>query len=196
MPTGYTAKLMESGEDFKSFALRCARAFGACLDMRDDNMETPIPEKFYPSDYYAKALPKAQKQLRKLSRMTPAQQLAFGANEKKRSVALHRKWEAERKEQDARLQSMVDEVQKWTPPSSEHLRFRDFMLEQLGISKNGSHWSELVAKNEAKSEMEFYDEALEKAAREVSHYRKEMKKEKERCAQKNKWISLLRESLK
>jgi hypothetical protein len=56
MPTGYTAKLMEEGQSFPEFAMRCARNFGALIMMRDESLDVPIPEQFEPSDYYRKKL--------------------------------------------------------------------------------------------------------------------------------------------
>ena len=66
MPTGYTAELMEKGEPFNRFVMRCARAFGALIDLRDAQMDAPIPEKFEPSDYHVKALAKALAELERL----------------------------------------------------------------------------------------------------------------------------------
>ena len=59
MPTGYTAGVA-TGEikDFKTYALQCARAFGACIMLRDEPMSDEIPE-FKPSDHYEKSLAKA-----------------------------------------------------------------------------------------------------------------------------------------
>lgn len=45
MPTGYTAAI-KYGITFKEFALDCARNFGACISMRDEPRETPIPDEF------------------------------------------------------------------------------------------------------------------------------------------------------
>jgi hypothetical protein len=49
MPTGYT-DCVRSGEvtEFADFAMKCARAFGACIEMRDEPSGTPIPEAFEP----------------------------------------------------------------------------------------------------------------------------------------------------
>ena len=53
MPTGYT-DAVATGEikTLKEFAYRCARAMGACIDMRDKPMDAPIPERFEPSSFY------------------------------------------------------------------------------------------------------------------------------------------------
>ena len=79
MPTGYTAKLMEKGKSFDEFVLFCARAFGACIDMRDEDMNAPIPEQFQPSAYYQKSVDENSAELTRLESMTNEERLAFGA---------------------------------------------------------------------------------------------------------------------
>ena len=69
MPTGYTLDLYD-GKDitFEEFALRCARAFGALISMRDEPIDAPIPERFEPSDYHLKELEKAKKRLKEVKK--------------------------------------------------------------------------------------------------------------------------------
>lgn len=40
MPTGYTADIKD-GITFRDFALRCARAFGATIMQRDEDISIP-----------------------------------------------------------------------------------------------------------------------------------------------------------
>jgi len=44
MPTGYTAEIYEGEKEvtFEKFALTCARAFGACITIRDEPMSASI----------------------------------------------------------------------------------------------------------------------------------------------------------
>lgn len=57
MPTGYTYPVAEEKVDtLAEFALQCARAFGACVTMRDEPSNKPIPEEFKPSLHYQKKL--------------------------------------------------------------------------------------------------------------------------------------------
>ena len=65
MPTGYTATLMEKGQDFPDFVLLCARAMGATIMLRDEPLDAPIPE-FQPSDYSAKQLEESKEELARL----------------------------------------------------------------------------------------------------------------------------------
>ena len=58
MPTGYTADIKD-GISFQTYALNCARAFGACVMLRDE-----------PGDYHLKAMEKARNALAKLESLT------------------------------------------------------------------------------------------------------------------------------
>lgn len=50
MPTGYTADIKD-GISFETYAMNCARAFGACVSLRDKpSGGKVIPDAFEPSD--------------------------------------------------------------------------------------------------------------------------------------------------
>lgn len=70
MPTGYTYAIKE-GISFRDFVLKCARAFEACVSMRDDPMDKEIPE-FVASDYYQKELDKSFARLNEIVKMSDA----------------------------------------------------------------------------------------------------------------------------
>jgi hypothetical protein len=45
MPTGFTEPVIENeGETLERFVLRCARAFGPMIMLRDHSFDAPIPE--------------------------------------------------------------------------------------------------------------------------------------------------------
>ena len=58
MPTGFTCDIKD-GITFERFALNCARAFGALINMRDDSLDAEIPDEIKPSDHHVKALAEA-----------------------------------------------------------------------------------------------------------------------------------------
>jgi hypothetical protein len=186
---------MESGETFPVFAMKCARAFGACVTLREEDPNAPIPDKFEPSDYSVKRLAEAERELKRLSKKTPAQQRAFGAKAKKADVARHKKWLAQRREEDARLDEMTKQVNAWTPPSPDHQEMKKFMLEQLRISRNGGYWDDEVRKAESKPALDYYTNALASAARDIAYHREEIEKERSRVEARNRWIQQLRASL-
>ena len=61
MPTGYTEDIY-NGKDvtFKDFALKCARAFGACVHQRDDDANDPPKLREPNTGYYEERLKKAK----------------------------------------------------------------------------------------------------------------------------------------
>lgn len=63
MPTGYTADIKD-GITFKTFVMNCARAFGACVELRDEpGGGEKIPESFQPSNYHADKVLAARQEL-------------------------------------------------------------------------------------------------------------------------------------
>lgn len=196
MPTGYTAKLMESGQTFPEFVLLCARAFGALITMRDDAMNAPIPEEFKPTDYYENSLRDNRAALKRLENMTNEERIRFGINEKEKAIASARSYLEKVALENSRLLKMAWKVQAWTPPSPDHTGLKSFMLQQIDTSMNhGSYWTESLNKAEAKAPFEFYSEAVESARSSIEYSLKEQEKELERVADRNRWVRQLRESL-
>ena len=73
MPTGYTAIIDDNPKvSFSDFVLRCARGMGACITMREEPNDTPIPERFEPSDYYRDRVERLRGTLARLSSMSDA----------------------------------------------------------------------------------------------------------------------------
>lgn len=195
MPTGYTAELMEKGLPFRTFVLQCARAFGACVMQRDEGMES-LPRKQTPSDYYAKAVKKAKAELKRLEAMSPAKQEEYGdelrADARSRALQML----AKEREENRRLEAMATQVRAWEPPTDEHKGLKDFMLEQIKISRHDEAWAEkYVREAEEKTPMAYYIEALSKAMRDVPYYEEEQRKEEGRTDDRNEWIDRLYRSL-
>ena len=191
MPTGYTAELMDKGQDFRTFVLLCARAFGATVMQRDDPMDEP-PKKQEPSDHYAKALANARKEATRLRSMNAAQRLAHGAYLRAEAISIRRNALARDLAENARLDAMAERVRAWTQPSDEHKGLKDFMLDQITISRNDTAYSEKSLKEaEEQSGESYFIEALAVAVRRVSYYEDEHHKE---CA-RVKWIDQLYGSL-
>lgn len=197
MPTGYTAKLMEKGQSFPEFVMTCARSFGALITMRDDPMDAEIPEKFEPSPYYKNALADAHAEFARLRDMSPEEQLAYGEKAKADTIAKEIEWLARDTEENVRLQMMEARVKEWEPPTPEHVELKNFMLQQLDISKRDTGYiKRYLAEAQAKEPMQYYRDALAKAERSIKYHTEEMAKEQERMEGRTEWVRQLRESLK
>lgn len=196
MPTGYTAKLVEHGQTFREFSLGCARNFGACVTMRDDSLDEPIPDKFEPSKYYDSELSKQRATLERLENMGHLTRDDFGEKAKAEKLETLRKWHAKDAAENARLEAMEKEVACWVPPSPDHRELKDFMAQQLSISKNDLGYTKReILTAQLKTAADYYKEAVEEARRSIEYTQRELEKELQRVASRNQWIEQLRKSL-
>lgn len=119
MATGYTCDVSDGKiTTLRDFALRCARAFGALITMRDEPFDAPIPEKFEPhTDYHDKAIREAREQLEKLSAMSPAQVAKAAKADADKITAAHAQSDASRQDTENRYKalgnSMAIPVVRW-----------------------------------------------------------------------------------
>lgn len=194
MPTGYT-DCISKGVDFQTFALGCARAFGALITMRDDPQDAPIPDRFEPTDYHAKALAEARKRQTELEGMSPSlcEMAANGAY--RSALETRQKYMAEKAELRRKYEAMLAFAQAWTPPTAEHQGLKDFMVEQLTTSidfdckvyggppvlQTGEEWRAAE---------------FGKAKWDVEYHSKHHLEEIERANGRTEWVRKLRESLK
>jgi hypothetical protein len=131
MPTGYTAGILR-GLSFPQFALNCARAFGACVTLRDDpiGMEA-IPGEFEPDGHHYKEAAQARQELAELQALTPEQceqraLVEWKATETARLARLERR----RKDHEA-YEATLTQVNAWVPPTPEHVELQKFMRCQI-----------------------------------------------------------------
>lgn len=200
MPTGYTAALVEKGQTFPEFALTCARALGVLIDMRDEPLSAPIPEKFEPSSYHVDALERSKREVAGLEAMDDEAKVAFGSLAKgEELVRLQKQLEKDRLEEQ-RLSDMEAEVRAWTPPTSEHNGLKEFMLEQISTSRGwggsaSARTLESIDFCKEKSPVFFWTDAYSSAKWSVDYHEKEVAKEKQRAGDCTEWVRQLRESL-
>ena len=196
MPTGYTAKLMEEGQSFSDFIMLCARAFGAAISMKEDSLETPIPEAFQPSAFYRELIDTAAQRKAELDAMTSAERIAFGEQQRQKDITSCDESIRRLTVENARLKDMEIQVRAWEPPSTDHTGLKDFMLEQIRVCLHDSSYTEQGLKTALeKSPCAYYSEAVLRAEHDIEYYAKEEKKEIERVAGRNKWVRQLRDSL-
>src|SRR6185295_16376160 len=189
MPTGYTDAIKD-GIDFRTFAMNCARAFGACVILRDETGGgEKIPEAFEPSDYHVKALTESRKELAELEALDDA------ACERRASAswkaAEDRRQENIRKTAELRVkyEAMLACVNGWTPPTPEHIGLRDFMRSQIAESIDFD-CRPLWPDEEPKiSGAEWRTRELKNIRRSIAYHEAENAKEIERTNQRNAWIA-------
>lgn len=197
MPTGYTDAIKD-GISFRMFAMNCARAFGACVMLRDESGGgEKIPEAFKPSDYSARRLRETREHIAEIEAMNDA------ACDK--AAAKEWKDESDRREQRIRektalrlkYEAMLAEAHAWTPPTPDHVELRNFMISQIAQSIDFDCGISQYDKPPPKlSGAEWRAERLAQLYKDIAYYERENAAEIERTNQRNEWISALRESLK
>jgi len=130
MPTGYTAIVEERDVHLREFALRCARAFGAAVHMRDEPLDAP-PRPPEPRQYLREQLDRAKADRARFESMTLAQaKVLRGAEieERERQRRLAREHSALLR---SRYEALRGEVEAWRPPTAEHAGLKKLMLDQI-----------------------------------------------------------------
>ena len=196
MPTGYTAKLMEKGQTFQEYVLTCARAFGALIMMRDAPNDASIPDEFRPSNRHVEELEKEENKYIHLKSMTDDERIEFGQKAKRDEIKRNQEWLEKDQMENKRLNEMESQVLAWKPPTKDHEGLKDFMLQQINISKNNENYIlEAIEKATKKSPSDYYIEAVSKAQWNINYHTEEGKKEIERTNGRNEWIKQLRASI-
>lgn len=194
MPTGYTAAIKD-GITFEQYALNCARAFGALVEMRDAPADAPIPESFAPSDYNAKALKRATAELARLKTLTFEQANAECEAEflsAKESAAKRR---IEHAELRAKYEAMLAKVEAWKSPTPEHDNYKAFMATQIRDSIQWDCSSAYDSEPQREPADVWLKAKLARAASDIAYHAKGHAEEVERTAGRNAWVKALRDSL-
>jgi len=196
MPTGYTYKLCEKGESFKEFVLHCARAFGACVEMKDSPMSEFPPEAFQESDYYRDSLRDAIAEQRVLLAMTDEEKVTYGEQRRINDICSERESLQRGTECNRRLEQMAERIRKWKPPSPQHDELKQFMLKQIADSMEPTHlWSDGLNRAMQKAPIDYYNEAVDVVGKRIPQAEARVGEERKRTADRNTWLRQLRESL-
>lgn len=197
MPTGYTDAIADD-ITFNDFAMRCARAMGALVMMRDEPSSAPIPERFEPSDYHAKKIAEATATLDRLADMTEVEMEqsasdAYEAAVAAQAAAIHRNATLREK-----YNAMLAKVEAWQSPSADHDGLKKFMVEQITMSIDfdcdNRYYRDQKPTKLTGAEWRAQEEA--KARKDIAYHKTENAEEIERTEARNTWLRQLRESLK
>lgn len=201
MPTGYTSFIAD-GISFERFALVCARAFGACVIMRDDPINAPIPERFEPDRYHSTRVKECIERLQELSVMSEEEAQASAAQEYEDSVAGYRESINKSRKLKSQYTAMLAQVMAWTPPTPDHQGLKDFMIRQIDDSMHGDcsdeyvrHLEQYIADIEKLTADEWKAKSIQDLQKSIAYHSKKQEEENARTASRSEWISQLRASL-
>lgn len=200
MPTGYTAIVAKKENcTLEEYAMRCARNFGALIEMREEPMDAPIPEKFEINPFYKKELEAAEKELHDFEALPYAEKIAVLERDYEQRVERYAK-EAEKENEERRVlrgryEAMLEKVNRWKAPTPDHENLRKFMIEQIEdcIEPDCRKWNPTIGDKEDCLNVDEHVNYLKRCARVA---RESYEKHVAGVEARNKWLSDLRESLK
>lgn len=203
MPTGYTAGII-SGETktFQDFAKQCMRAFGATIQMRDENMDKEY-EPRTPSDYHTKEIEELKKRLEIANTYSDENLIELKKTELEKDLEYHNKRISEIKESKLKLETFLESSVKYNAPTNEHEGIKSFMIEQIkktidfdcSTEYNDKKVSEISTRLQNLDANIIRFEMLKTIQEDIDYHVKEYNEEVNRCAESNKWVEAFLSSL-
>lgn len=192
MPTGYTVVIEEKSDlTLREFALRCARAMGACVMQRDDAMGV-LPEAPEPDDYYEKSRRTAEAKLVELRGLSTEGKRALWQADCERIAKANLERVAKASETRRRYARMRTLVEAWKPPTRDHVGLRHFMLDQIDACS--SEWKAYTVQASATPD-DWYTREVEATEWSLELAVKNVREELQRAEERKVWIATLYASL-
>lgn len=199
MPTGYTWKIRDGEiKNGKDFILLCARAFGACIDMREESLDAKIPDEFKPNTYHKEQLIKAQNDLIKFKNMSIEEVQKIVNQEHVEVVEYNKKYYKELLEIKSKYLNILADVYSWQEATEEHKELKKYSIQQIedSIKWDCGHMDDYLKPVEKESAKSWLKRQIDKCQKDIVYYTEKQKEENERVAGRNKWIRELKDSLK
>lgn len=190
MPTGYTQDI-EKGITFPEYLWGCARAFGALITLRDSS--GPIPETLAPSSYESRRIVELEEEKKKLLALSDKELQNMLDIEIAKTIKDNAAYLERHNTEKALYAKMQKEVEAWAPPTPDHVKLKEFMLDQIRISLpyEPPYQSALPLNDIVK----WKEEKLDSIERSLARNHKGYSEELERTADRNKWLNDLRASV-
>lgn len=193
MPSGYTADIHD-GKDvtFKDFALSCARAFGAFIHQRDDNIKDKPKLRVKNDDNYHIA------KINEAKIWVKPTKAEFDAYVVKQTAYYNEQID-KRNKLKIRYEDMLQQVKKWNPPTKEHDGLKKFMIEQLTESMNFDcsfdYYERELEKLKNLTYKDYVNDMRDSNKRDIKYHIEQLKKKNDNDDKANKWITDLYKSL-
>ena len=193
MATGYTCEI-KNGQTFKEFIMGCAKAFGALVTMRDEPADAKIPI-FKPSTHHQENVDKLKAELVSYEKMSPEDCTARALSAFEKAKDSYNKSLCKKAALSLKYDSMTIEVEAWKPPTDDHVGLKDFMLDQIKISKENDCNTSYISIPKKQTGDEWLAENLEISMQSLAYHTKEIKEDKTKIDGRNEWVADLKKSL-
>ena len=196
MPTGYTS-CIKDGISFEDFVMQCARAMGACVTMRDEPSNKPIPNEFEVSPYNSDRLQEAKEKFQELKNLSLNELEQKAKNKYETKLKQKEEGIEENNKLRQKYNNMLIKVQNWKAPTNEYTGFKEFMIKQIKTSVEYDCSNSYYEQQHIHllSGQEYFEEQHDKLLKDIIYHSEEEAAEIERVGQRNDWIKKLRKSL-
>ena len=196
MPTGYTAGVQDGSiKTFREYAMRCARAFGACITLRDDPMSDEIPE-FRVADYYVESVQQAKEKFLEWQLMDAADRRAAYEKAKQENDKYVSESVARCRTERERYNAMLEKAKQFVPPTPDHREFATFMQTQLTDSIQWDCSTDYYETRAAFPDFETWAVRHDDELRDSLQRRQQsLVEETDRVNSRNEWVRNLREAV-
>lgn len=196
MATGYTHPVKDGKvTEFSEFAIRCARAMGALITMRDASPDAEVPDEVKPSNNYEIWMNDAISELEVVQSWDNETASAGADAAFKTDMQHYRDAVLERNITHDRYAAMLQEVELWDPPTPEHAGLKKFMREQLVSSIEFDCDKFHLSPPVRLSGEEYRQAKIEALTKNIERLSIQVIEEQDRAAGRTKWIQDLKDSL-
>jgi hypothetical protein len=198
MPTGYTADIERDDFTFEDYALKCARAFGACVHQRDDpSSDRPRVSTDY--SYHSEQLKEKVIRLKELESMNDEEIEEYGRCKKEEEVIGNDKAIQERQSLHRNYLNIMIKAINWQPPTDAHVPLKNFMIDQIEKSIewdcDQKYYIEERDQLNSMAYRDFYIRDLDDVKSDIKYHKENLEKDRERNRGSNQWILDLYSSL-
>lgn len=198
MPSGYTSSIQD-GITFENFAMKCARSFGACIEMRDDPLDKEIPNGFKPRTYHSKEIKRLKAEAAKIGLMSLEDAYNVSVTEYEQTLVRLKRGKESDLDLLKKYNSMLEQVEAWDPPTKDHVELKSFMASQIKESIrfdcSTGYYDKEIANLTLLSPQEWLEKEKTKIWTEITYHTKEHKKDVARAKDRTTWVRQLRKSL-
>lgn len=192
MTTAYTQIVEDTDCTFEAFVMRCTRAFGYLIHMREMPWDAPIPEKIEPDPFYSKRAEETQATLVEVyARNTDAWKAVY-TKYCQELEEYSQPPTGTRAQKEKRVRDMLEKVQAWRP-DKKFDRLKEFMIEQLSGGLPATRPPPVLVPETFE---EFVADSTRRARDNVEYYAKKWKESIDGAAEATAWLTELRATLK
>lgn len=156
-----------------------------------------------PSGYHKEKISDIEKKIEEVKQLSSDEIEQRKKQELQQEVKRYNEQIKKSKKVHKRLNRMLEDVEEWEPPTDNHNRFKEFMIEQIEKTIVFDIMTDFYERELEKCESKITDivggfyrkKRLESLNEDLKYHKREYKKDVERCESSNEWIAELMKAL-